>query len=176
MFGEGVQHRVGDNVVRVGERVLIDMTQLVREYPPDAQVSPARVSAEDRSIWPWQVEPYRLWSWLDMLRLFGAAFINSVVNLQSVMALVTIDDPEIDLNTEVKVKMAITDFVEECEKHHPQFLDDVVNQAKRVLTRLDGPHDRHYVMSCSLSYSRIFNITCPDGYSSQFRQNGNRSI
>jgi hypothetical protein len=32
-------------------------------------------------VWPWQAEPYRLWSLLDMLRFYASAFTAVMVNL-----------------------------------------------------------------------------------------------
>ncbi len=39
--------------------------------------------ASDQAVWPWQAEPYRLWSLLDMLTAFGFGHIGSdLINLE----------------------------------------------------------------------------------------------
>jgi hypothetical protein len=38
--------------------------------------------ANDQAVWPWQAEPYRLWSLLDMMRFYAASFLTAWTNLE----------------------------------------------------------------------------------------------
>ncbi len=50
-------------------------------------MSPARAEsdtscANDQAVWPWQAEPYRLWSLFEMMRFYAASFMAMWQNLQ----------------------------------------------------------------------------------------------
>jgi hypothetical protein len=60
---------------------------------PELEVPSATSRASDQAVWPWQAEPYRLWSLLDM-RTFdvselaiGACYVSTAGSLAKTMVI-----------------------------------------------------------------------------------------
>ncbi|HEY8549793.1 MAG TPA: hypothetical protein VIL35_07570, partial [Vicinamibacterales bacterium] len=47
-----------------------------------AEAQPDETAVESQAVWPWQAEPYRLWSLLEMLRFRAASFAATMAGLE----------------------------------------------------------------------------------------------
>lgn len=69
------------------------------------------------AILPWQAEPHRLWSLLDMKRFYAAAFSTAFIQLEFLQgdALYDSDDPAAEARWRAKAKGVLSDMAKECE-------------------------------------------------------------
>ena len=68
--------------------------------------------ANDQEVWPWQAEPYRLWSLLDMLTAFGFGRIGSdLINFERACAFSeVVMNPPVGLSREGLLRSAIPQY------------------------------------------------------------------
>lgn len=109
--------------------------------------APSVIVAEKSAVWPMQAEPYKLWSLLDMLRLYNATLITVIVELDREKGFLLW--PHSDYNPFASqyaeqlasTRKALDQFIDECERHDPRFfIPNVVAQAKRLRKRLEEEH------------------------------------
>ena len=104
--------------------------------------APLRDAAEAApGLWPWEAEPYRLWSLADMRRLMGAQFYTSVRQMEHAKLLAANSDEQ----ARERLRDGLTGLLENAKEIPLRY--PFVHQIERLQSRIDeAPLDALYVM------------------------------